>query len=409
MEDQRQLNGSGWRVHTRNCEPTFQKDVAVRLRDLWRCLESKQDLLDIINIAFEGIYGDMSQTVSMKQLANMAYTGNGEHRYHSFQIPKKKKGEFRTIDAPVPLLKNIQRALNCVLQAVYTPHTAAMGFVKGCSVVDNARVHLGQRYVYNIDLKDFFPSISSGRVYACLCSKRFSLLPEIASLICDLCCYTNSEGRKVLPQGAPTSPTITNIVCERMDRQLQKLAHAYGLRYTRYADDITFSGNTYVFAPEGRFCKRLKHIVEEEERFTINPNKTRLEHQGMRQEATGVTVNHKPNVSRDYVRQLRTLIHNWEMNGYQKAQAEFLVHYAATNTKNLQWKGTHHIENIIAGKLLYMKMVKGETDSTYRGLKKRFDLLMNSRLEYIDNIKKSNKTTGYETESDNGAHPQQRV
>ena len=176
-----------------------------------------------------------------------------------------------------------------------------------------------------------------------------------------------------------------------MDRQLQKLAKAYGLRYTRYADDITFSGNTYVFAPEGRFCQRLKHIVEEEERFAINPNKTRLEHRSMRQEATGITVNHKPNVSRDYVRQLRTLLHNWEMNGYQKAQAEFLVHYAKTNTKNLQWKGTHHIENIIAGKLLYMKMVKGETDSTYRGLKKRFDLLMKSRMEYIDAITKSNK------------------
>lgn len=392
MEYPRQPNSSGLHVQIRNSEQPLTKDVSVRLCDLWRCLESKQDLLDLINIALESMYGDMAQTVSMKQLANMAYTGNGEHRYSSFQIPKKKKGEFRSIDAPVPLLKNIQRGLNCVFQAVFTPHNAALGFVKGCSVVDNARVHIGQRYVYNIDLKDFFPSISSGRVYACLCSERFSLLPEIASLICDLCCYTNSKGRKVLPQGAPTSPTITNIVCERMDRQLQKLAKAYGLRYTRYADDITFSGNTYVFAPEGRFCKRLKHIVEEEERFTINPNKTRLEHRGMRQEATGITVNHKPNVSRDYVRQLRTLLHNWEMNGYQKAQAEFLVHYAKTNTRNLQWKGTHHIENIIAGKLLYMKMVKGETDSTYRGLKNRFDQLMKSRLEYIDTVTKSNKS-----------------
>ena len=184
MENQRQPNSSGLHFHTCNCEPSFQKDVSVRLRDLWRCLESKQDLLNLVNIALESMYGDMAQTVSMKQLANMAYIGNGEHRYSSFQIPKKKKGEFRTIDAPIPLLKNIQRGLNGVLQAVYTPHSAAMGFVKGCSVVDNARTHLGQRYVYNIDLKDFFPSISSGRVYACLSSKRFSLLPEIASLIC---------------------------------------------------------------------------------------------------------------------------------------------------------------------------------------------------------------------------------
>ena len=109
-------------MQIRNSEQPLTKDVSVRLRDLWRCLESKQDLLDLINIALESMYGDMAQTVSMKQLANMAYTGNGEHRYSSFQIPKKKKGEFRTIDAPVPLLKNIQRGLNCVFQAVFTPH-----------------------------------------------------------------------------------------------------------------------------------------------------------------------------------------------------------------------------------------------------------------------------------------------
>lgn len=366
--------------------PPAPKDVSVRLRDLWRCLETKQDWLRLINIALEGLYGDMAQMVSMKQLAHMAYTANGEHRYTTFQIPKKKKGEFRTIVAPIAPLKNIQRALNSVFQAVYTPHHAAMGFVPGLSVVDNARVHVSQRYIYNIDLKDFFPSITSGRLYARLLAKPFSLPPEIASFICDLCCYTNSEGRRVLPQGAPTSPTITNIICERMDRKLQKLAQAYGLHYTRYADDITFSGSTYMFAPEGRFCTLLQHIIEEEEHFTINPNKTRMGHRGIRQEVTGLTVNNKPNVSRNYVRQLRTLLHNWEMKGYQKAQTEFLAHYAEINTKNLQWDGTHKIENIIAGKLLYMKMVKGETDSTYKGLKIRFDQLMQNRREYIKSL-----------------------
>lgn len=362
------------------------KDVSVRLRDLWRCLESKQDLLRLINIALEGLYGDMAQMITMKQLINMVYTANGEHRYTSFQIPKKKKGEFRTIDAPIPTLKNIQRGLNSVLQAVYKPHQAAKGFVKGFSVVDNARAHISQRYIFNIDLKDFFPSIHSGRVYARLLAKPFSLPPEIASIICDLCCFTNSEGHKALPQGAPTSPTLTNIICERMDRKLLKLAKAYNLQYTRYADDITFSGDTFVFAPEGRFCTLLKHIVEEEERFTINPTKTRLAHRGLRQEVTGITVNHKPNVPRNYVRQLRTLLHNWEMKGYQKAQTEFLAHYAECNIKNLKWDGTHKIENIIAGKLLYIKMVKGETDSTYKGLKNRFDQLMQNRRKYIKSL-----------------------
>lgn len=359
-------------------------DVTVRMRDLWRCLENKHDLLFLVNVALEGLYGDMAFTISMKELLQMAYTANGEYRYTSFQIPKKKRGEFRAIDAPIEPLKTIQRALNHILEAVYTPHTAAMGFVPGRSVVDNARVHIGQRYVYNIDLKDFFPSITSGRVYARLTSKPFSLPPEIASLICDLCCYTNKEGRKVLPQGAPTSPVLSNIICERLDRKLQRLARAYGLRYTRYADDITFSGNTYVFDPEGRFCTLLKHIVEEEEHFVINPDKTRLGHQGVRQEVTGVSVNRKPNVSRDYVRQLRTLLHNWEMNGYEKAQADFLEHYV--KTRNLLIAYTPRIENVIAGKLLYMKMVKGETDSTCRGLEKRFVTLCPSKWNNINHL-----------------------
>ena len=380
MAQKRQRQGDSLRALTHGNQGT-QTDVSVRLRDLWRCLENKQDLLDLINVALVGMYGEMARTVNMKQLVFMAYTANGEHRYTSFRIPKKKPGEFRTIDAPIPLLKNIQRGINSVLQAVYTPHVAAMGFVSGRSVVDNARAHVAQRYIYNIDLKDFFPSISSGRVYARLLSKPFSLPSEVASLLCDLCCYMDSEGHKVLPQGAPTSPFMTNIICERLDRKLQKLAKAYGLRYTRYADDITFSGNTYVFAPEGQFCKRLQHIVEVEEHFVINPNKTRLEHRGMRQEATGITVNQKPNVSRKFVLQLRAMLHNWEMNGYDKAQADFQVHYTQTNTKNLQWKGVHHIENIIAGKLLYLKMVKGELDTTYKGLKKRFDFLLQLRRE----------------------------
>lgn len=359
-------------------------DVTLRMRDLWRCLENKHDLLFLVNVALEGLYGDMALTISMKELLQMAYTANGEHRYTSFQIPKKKRGEFRAIDAPIEPLKTIQRALNHILEAVYTPHIAAMGFVPGRSVVDNARVHVAQRYIYNIDLKDFFPSIASGRVYARLLSKPFSLPQEVASLICDLCCYTNGDRDKVLPQGAPTSPVLSNIICERLDRKLHKLAKAYGLRYTRYADDITFSGNAYVFAPDGRFCVLLKHIVEEEEGFTINPGKTRLEHQGVRQEVTGVSVNSKPNVSRDYVRQLRTLLHNWEMNGYEKAQADFLDHYV--KTRNLLIAYTPRIENVIAGKLLYMKMVKGDTDSTYRGLEKRFVTLCPSKWNNINHL-----------------------
>ena len=351
------------------------RKTAIRVQDLWRCMKTKKDLLHMLNVTLAGIYGEHSTMLTMNQLCRFAYTSIESKRYTTFQIPKKK-GEFRTIDAPVPMLKYIQRGINFILQSVYTPNPAAMGFVQHRSVVDNAKVHAGQRLVYNIDLKDFFPSITSGRLLGRLMSKPFSLNKEVASVITDLCCYTNAEGKHVLPQGAPTSPTITNIICERLDRKLTCLAKAYGLKYTRYADDISFSGMGNVFADDSRFVKSMRNIIEQEEHFTINPDKTRLCHQGMRQEVTGLSVNQQENVSRTYIKQLRTLLHNWEMDGYDKAQEVFAKHYVETNTRNLRSKGTHHIENIIAGKLMYLKMVKGETDGTYKSLAARFKALM---------------------------------
>ena len=338
---------------------------------LWTEMKNKKDFVDLLNEVLIMLY----QTNTLKfDIAHLNYYTNtqiNKKRYISFQIPKKKKGEYRTIDAPCQSLKTIQQCLNLLFQFVFIPHSAAKGFVPNCSILNGARVHIQQKYVYNIDLKDFFPSITSGRLYNRLQSKPFSLNHEVASIITDLCCYSNSEGKNVLPQGAPTSPTITNIICERLDRKLSKLAKAYNLKYSRYADDITFSGMVNVFAEEGKFCQSLKHIIEEEENFKINTDKTRLLHRGNRQEVTGITVNEKPNVSRKYVKQLRTLIHNWEVLGYHEAQQRFLELYKPT--KNVG--GEHHIENIISGKLDYLKMVKGESDTTYKKLRERFETL----------------------------------
>lgn len=348
------------------------KQQLTKIVEGWHSMKGIADLCVVLNLALQAMYGQNAVAISVERLKLMARRG----RYVTFKIPKKKKGEFRTIDAPCSELKNIQQALNFVLQVVYNPNPAAMGFVKGRSVVTNAQVHLGQKFVYNIDLKDFFPSITSGRVFKRLIVKPFCLNEKVASLISDLCCYQKGEN-KVLPQGAPTSPTITNSICEKLDFKLTRLAKAYGLKYTRYADDITFSGMKNVFAEDGKFCTSLRNIIENEEGFKINSDKTRLCHRGMRQEVTGLTVNSKTNVPHKYIKQLRPLIHNWEVKGYDEAQAIFAKHYAETNTRNLRFKGEHHIENIISGKLMYLKMVKGETDSTYKSYAKRFEKLCN--------------------------------
>lgn len=331
----------------------------------------KQELLLLLNNAKKEIYGPKCHPLTMGQLNFHAY--DTKHRaYIDFQIPKKKRGEFRTISAPCPGLKVIQTCLCKILTDYYKPHAAAMGFVQGRSVADNAKVHVGQEYVYNIDLKNFFPSIKGGRIYKRLLAKPFLLDPATANMIVRLCCGVDENGVEVLPQGAPTSPILTNIICERLDRKLSKLAKAYDLRYTRYADDITFSGVNNKFNPEGNFCQALKRIIEEEEHLRINEDKTRVRGRNQRQEVTGLSVNEKANVSKDYVKQIRTMLANWEKSGYDYAQARFLEHYHPT--KNV--KGMHHIENILGGKLAYMQMVKGTQDPTYSKLNARYLALL---------------------------------
>ena len=343
------------------------------IRERWPHIKTKESLLSILNVALTILYGRDARKLTLRMLNYYAYSSHNKKRYVTFQVPKKKKGEFRTIDAPCAGLKMIQRALNLIFQTIYSPHEAAMGFVPHRSVVTNAKVHIGQKYVYNIDLKDFFPSITSGRLFKRLQVAPFRMDEKIASIVTDLCCYTNADGKNVLPQGAPTSPTITNFISEHLDRKLSKLARAYGMKYTRYADDITFSCSFNMFAEDGKFCKSLRNIIENEEHFKINSDKTRLCHSGERQEVTGLTVNESTNVTRKYIKQVRLYLHLWESKGLSEAQSLFNKHYTPKTTRpNV---GIPHIENVIAGKLLYLKMVIGENNK-YKKLYTRLEKLL---------------------------------
>lgn len=382
-----------------------KEECLTEIRERWPHIKTKESLLSILNVALILLYGRDARKLTLRMLNYYAYSSHNKKRYITFQVPKKKKGEFRTIDAPCVGLKMIQRALNLIFQTIYTPHEAAMGFVPHRSVVTNARVHVGQKYVYNIDLKDFFPSITSGRLFKRLQVAPFRMNKKMASLVTDLCCYTNADGKNVLPQGAPTSPTITNFISEHLDRKLSKLARAYGMKYTRYADDITFSCSSNMFAEDGKFCKSLRNIIEEEEHFKINTDKTRLCHSGERQEVTGLTVNEQTNVTRKYVKQIRIFLHIWEAKDLPEAQRFFEKHYTPKTTRpNV---GIPHIENVIVGKLLYLKMVKGEKDDTYRKLTARLEQLVGiSNAPSIspmptNNLVTNKKTTNSITSSSN--------
>lgn len=275
------------------------------------------------------------------------YLGMSARRcsYRQFHIPKKAGGP-RTITAPDGELKDILRTLAYILSELYVPNNEAMAFVGGRSIVDNARQHTGQNYVLNLDLKDFFTSITAAMVEKGLVS--IGVAPLVARDISTICTYPLYEDRRihnVLPQGAPTSPVLSNICAMTLDVRLSGLARRFHLTYTRYADDITFSSNHNVYQPDGEFFKELYSIIEECH-FSVNAKKTRLQKKGSRQEVTGLTVVEKLNVSRRYLKNLRAAIHK--------------IH--------LTEQPAMHDINIARGKLNFLRMVKGENDPTYRKL-----------------------------------------
>lgn len=350
-------------------------------------MSTREDLLALLNRIKQdemremGFDADKFYPFTMKHLLYYCNPNHAFHRYRQFKI-KKKSGGFRQITAPrnrsfMMLLQSV----NEILKAMYTPSEHAMGFTEERSVVTNADVHKGKNYVFNIDLKDFFPSVEQPRIWKRLQLTPFNFPVSIASILAGLCSMRevrkDANGKDyfayVLPQGAPTSPIITNMICDTLDRRLAGLAKRFGLHYTRYADDITFSSMHNVYAEKGDFRKELDRIIKNQG-FTINEAKTRLQKLGGRQEVTGIIVSEKLNVSKKYVREIRSLLYIWEKYGYSTAMSKFLPKYKSE--KGHVKKGNPDLTNVLDGKLMYLKMVKGDTDSVYVRLYNKFQELV---------------------------------
>lgn len=438
------------------------------IQDAFALMQSRTDFLDLLNYSKPLIYGKEAIPFELKQITFYANPKNTNKVYKEFQI-KKKSGGTRTIYAPENGLKAIQKTIAFILQCVFQPHQAAKGFVMGKSIVDNAKEHTGQNYVYNIDLKDFFPTIEQARVWACLKLKPFNLIDvegvkefsysnvetgirkfttdfneqifyklekgtllivndkngnykkyekritglgedvfkdaakyialdanvkelknlvvsreKLANIIAAICCAEMQVERKddkgnwikvkknVLPQGAPTSPVFSNVICHKLDIRLTGVAKRFNLNYTRYADDITFSSMHNVYQDNGDFLKELNRIIKDQG-FDIKPSKTRLQKTGYRQEVTGLVVNDAVNVRKRYVKQIRMWLYYWEKYGYNKSESIFLRDYL--KDKGHVKSSKPNFQNVLSGKLEYLKMVKGFENSTYVSLKNRFEKL----------------------------------
>src|SRR5690625_28519 len=232
-------------------------------------------------------------------------SNSSKHFYRSFQVPKHGNNEFRLISEPLPNLKDIQKwILNSILNQL-EPSPYSKAFRKGYSIKDNAKFHKGQKKVLTMDIKNYFGSIKYSNVYSFF--RELSYTKSVAVMLSNICTLNDA-----LPQGSPTSPMLANLITRNLDKRIAKYAIKNKIRYTRYADDITMSGDFDV----GTVIRVVKSISKSEG-FKINDGKTRVRTQNQQQEVTGIVVNEKLQAPRKYRRDLRQNIYYIEKHGFQ--------------------------------------------------------------------------------------------
>jgi len=266
-----------------------------------------------------------------KALSFILYRQPEAAKYKTFLIPKRNGGQ-RTIKAPIDSLKLLQRRLSNLLQdcideintAKQRKDRTAHGFKRKRSIITNARQHRHRRWVFNLDLEDFFPSINFGRVRGFLLKNRdFELHEDVATVVAQIACHENT-----LPQGSPCSPVISNLVAHLLDMRLVKLGSEAGCTYSRYADDLTFSTNKKEFpadiaVPSGTEGpashlwlpgESLQKVIKRTD-FRINAKKTHQMYRASRQSVTGLVVNKKINVRWEYRHTVRAMVHSLVKTG----------------------------------------------------------------------------------------------
>ena len=277
--------------------------------------------------------------------------------YTNFKM-SKKSGGFREISAPKPLLKKLQTwILDNILNKIQI-RDEANGFIKNRSIISNAKPHLNKKVVINLDFQNFFPTISYARVYGLFYSLGYS--KEVATLLALISTQEEKEeitldnqtfylykGKRYLPQGSPASPMITNLICRKLDSRISGIAKKFEFNYTRYADDITLSSNSYE-----NISKILFYVkkISNEEGFNIHPNKTRVMKKGDRQEVTGVVVNEKLSINKKGLKKFRALLFQIENYGID----------------GKEWRGNKNIIPAIWGYANFIAMVDREKGNIYK-------------------------------------------
>lgn len=333
---------------------------------------------------------DVSDVASLLELPTGQLTYilyNKKPAYKTFGI-KKKNGKIRIIDSPNNSILILQNKIKPIIESYYRIKKPVHGFVSGRSIISNAEQHKKSKYILNLDLKDFFHTVNFGRVKGIFKSTPFKFGDKAATVLAQLCTY---QGR--LPQGAPTSPLLSNLAATSLDRELVHLAKRFHMTYTRYADDITFSSNkkfddqiaTYLVEKECFDVGALLRRKIEESGFKISDSKTRVSHRSQRQEVTGLTVNDKVNVPRKYIRETRAMLHSWGL-GLLEAEKKYLSlkkGWPPEKIKQTKLDGSY-FKRAIYGRLGFIKSIQGEESSPYLSLCKRVITLDSNPPKFIN-------------------------
>lgn len=283
---------------------------------------------------------DLAQAIgiSVSLLRWLAFHSDAPTRVHyvSFDVPKKNGG-LRRLSVPHRKLAEAQHwVLTNILNLLPVPQSAH-GFIAQHSVLTNAEPHVAATVVVNVDLKDFFPTITFPRVEGMF--RRLGYSPAVASILALLCTecprqtlrfgdsiYHAATGPRALPQGACTSPAISNQIAAKLDRRMSAMANKLGWRYTRYADDLTWSTTGDLNPSVGYVLSRVRHLVKDEG-FELNHAKTRVQRRSQQQSVTGVVVNDRMSVPRQTIRRIRAILHNAKHTGLDAQNRDGHPHF----------------------------------------------------------------------------------
>jgi retron-type reverse transcriptase len=349
------------------------RDVSGRLHDR----RGDTEKLKALNLPVLTTPADLAAALglSIPHLRWLAFHTEVASRVHyiSFTVPKRSGGA-RTLSAPHRKLAGTQEWILRNILDRLPVEPPAQGFIAGRSILTNARQHIGRAVVVNMDLEAFFPSVGFPRVRSVF--QRLGYSPAVATILALLTTecprrqvqydgktYHVATGPRGLPQGACTSPALSNQVARRLDKRLAGLANKLGVTYTRYADDLTFSGDAALAERVGYLMARVRHIADAE-RFTVNHKKSRVLRRNAAQSVTGLVVNDRPGVPRAEVRRVRAILHRARREGIDAQNREGRPHFRA-------W---------LLGKIAYIQMVRPEVGAR---LRREWDAMLQAERERL--------------------------